>query len=65
MKNPFDNEKLTFEVLVNNENQHSLWPEFIEIPNGWTLIFGPAERQKCLDYINDNWTDIRPKSLIN
>ncbi|GAB1640212.1 MbtH family protein [Krasilnikovia sp. MM14-A1259] len=63
--NPFDNEDGTFLVLVNDENQHSLWPEFAEVPAGWRCVHGPAGRQECLDYVNENWTDMRPQSLID
>jgi MbtH protein len=51
-------------VLVNDEGQHSLWPTFIEVPAGWSAVFGEARRQECLDYIEKSWTDLRPKSLI-
>jgi MbtH protein len=60
--NPFDDEG-TFFVLVNNEDQHSLWPAFAEVPSGWRVVFGEAGRQECLDYVEANWTDLRPKSL--
>ncbi|MFE0020274.1 MbtH family protein [Amycolatopsis sp. NPDC059021] len=64
MTNPFENPDGTFRVLVNDEGQHSLWPEFVAIPAGWTPAFGPGTRQSCLDYVEQNWTDLRPKSLI-
>ena len=64
MANPFDDPDLLYLVLVNDEGQHSLWPEFIRAPAGWHLSHGPATRQDCLDYIEKNWTDIRPKSLV-
>ncbi|GAA1260205.1 hypothetical protein GCM10009665_57750 [Kitasatospora nipponensis] len=34
------------------------------MPEGWTSVFGEAARQECLDHIEANWTDMRPKSLI-
>jgi MbtH protein len=61
--NPFDNEDAEFFVLVNDEDQHSLWPAFAEIPAGWRVVFGADIRRSCLDYIEQNWTDMRPKSL--
>ncbi len=61
--NPFEDESASYSVLVNDENQHSLWPAFAEVPAGWTVVFGKDSRQACLDYINENWTDMRPKSL--
>ncbi|MEV0052039.1 MbtH family protein [Saccharopolyspora shandongensis] len=63
MMNPFDDPEGTFLVLVNDEEQHSLWPEFAEIPAGWRQVFGPDAREACLDHIRANWTDLRPKSL--
>jgi MbtH protein len=64
MTNPFDDPDGTFLVLVNDENQHSLWPSFAEIPAGWTVVHGADTRQSCLDYVERNWTDLRPASLI-
>ncbi|MGB3439752.1 MAG: MbtH family protein [Actinophytocola sp.] len=65
MTNPFDDENGVFLVLVNDENQHSLWPQFVDVPNGWRTVHGPGNRQECLDYVDANWTDLRPKSLID
>lgn len=62
--NPFDDADGRFVVLVNDEGQHSLWPVFADVPDGWTTVFGEAGRQDCLDYIEKSWTDMRPKSLI-
>ncbi|KZB80202.1 MbtH family protein [Amycolatopsis regifaucium] len=64
MTNPFDNEDGFFFVLVNDEGQHSLWPSFAEVPAGWTRVHGEATRRECLAYVEENWTDLRPKSLI-
>ncbi|GAA1395528.1 mycobactin NRPS accessory protein MbtH [Kitasatospora putterlickiae] len=64
MTNPFDDEDGSFFVLVNDEGQHSLWPAFAEVPAGWTPVHGEAARQDCLAYVEENWTDLRPKSLI-
>jgi MbtH protein len=65
MTNPFEDPDGTYLVLVNAENQHSLWPEFADVPAGWTAAFGPASRQSCLDHVEANWTDMRPKSLAD
>ncbi|MEV5008948.1 MbtH family protein [Streptomyces sp. NPDC093064] len=65
MSNPFDDADATYLVLVNDEGQHSLWPNFAEVPAGWTTAHGPDGRQACLDHINENWTDMRPKSLVD
>ncbi|MWA01882.1 MbtH family NRPS accessory protein [Actinomadura sp. LD22] len=64
MTNPFEDPDGTYVVLVNDEGQHSLWPSFAEVPGGWTVAKAEDTRQACLDYIEENWTDMRPKSLI-
>lgn len=64
MSNPFDDKEGVFLVLVNAEGQHSLWPQFAAIPAGWNSVFGPETREHCLDYVEKNWTDMRPRSLI-
>jgi MbtH protein len=63
MSSPFDKEDGRFVVLTNEEGQHSLWPAFMDIPSGWTTACPANGRQACLDYINGNWTDMRPKGL--
>ncbi|SDH10892.1 MbtH protein [Sinosporangium album] len=63
MTNPFDDEDGSFLVLVNDEEQHSLWPAFAEVPQGWRTAFGPGSRPDALDYVERNWTDLRPLSL--
>jgi len=62
--NPFEDPEGSYLVLVNDEGQHSLWPTFAEVPAGWTVAFGPDRRQPCLEYVEANWTDLRPRSLI-
>ena len=52
-----------FRVLVNGEEQYSLWPSGKEIPAGWRSVHGPDGREACLAYVEANWTDMRPKSL--
>nr|WP_055501588.1 MbtH family protein [Nonomuraea pusilla] len=64
MTNPFEDPDGTYLVLVNDEGQHSLWPSFVDVPAGWTVVHGQDTRQACLDYVEANWTDMRPKSLI-
>ncbi|WP_338674157.1 MbtH family protein [Streptomyces sp. SCSIO 30461] len=64
MSNPFEDDNATYLVLANDENQHSLWPVWIDVPAGWTTVHGEATRQECLDWIEANWTDIRPASLL-
>ncbi|MFI0509553.1 MbtH protein [Streptomyces canus] len=64
MTNPFEDDDATYLVLRNEEGQHSLWPSFVEVPPGWQTVHGPADRQSCLDHVDENWTDMRPNSLI-
>ncbi|MGD0604537.1 MAG: MbtH family protein [Streptosporangiaceae bacterium] len=64
MTNPFEDDDAEYLVLVNDENQHSLWPAWIEVPAGWSAVHGADTRQGCLDYVEANWTDIRPASLL-
>lgn len=64
MMNPFEDESCTYLVLVNEEGQYSLWPEFRDVPLGWTAVGPRGERKGCLEWIEKNWTDMRPRSLI-
>ncbi|KJK46945.1 hypothetical protein UK23_21875 [Lentzea aerocolonigenes] len=63
MTNPFEDPQGRFFVLVNEEQQHSLWPTFAEVPAGWTKVFGEDDREACLAYVEENWTDLRPASI--
>ncbi|MFJ6808636.1 MbtH family protein [Streptomyces anulatus] len=62
--NPFDDEGGSFYALVNDEGQYSLWPSFLEVPEGWTAKHGADSRAACMEHIERHWTDMRPKSLI-
>jgi MbtH protein len=62
--NPFEDKDAMYLVLVNEEGQHSLWPEFVDVPGGWAVAFGPSKRDLCIEYMENHWTDMRPKSLI-
>ncbi len=63
MTNPFDDEDGTFLVLLNDEEQYSLWPAFIDVPAGWRVVHPAANRSTCLDFVHTNWVDMRPRSL--
>lgn len=65
MTNPFDDPEGTFHVLVNDEGQHSLWPAFAAIPDGWHAVVENETRARCLEYVEEHWTDLRPRSLID
>ncbi|MCX4696225.1 MbtH family protein [Streptomyces sp. NBC_01408] len=64
MTNPFDDTEGTFHVVVNEEGQHALWPVFANVPAGWDVVWGAGSRADALAYVERNWTDIRPKSLV-
>jgi MbtH protein len=64
MTNPFEKDDETYLVLVNDEAQYSLWPSFIEVPRGWKIALPASSRRECLDYVNEHWTDMRPRSLV-
>jgi MbtH protein len=63
MSNPFERDDIRYLVLVNDENQHSLWPEPVEVPRGWRTVSGPDTREACLAHVEQVWTDIRPAGL--
>jgi MbtH protein len=56
MTNPFDDENATYVVLVNDEEQYSLWPVLIDVPGGWRVVHPADSRKACIDFINRNWT---------
>ncbi|MEY2937082.1 MAG: hypothetical protein RL033_7831 [Pseudomonadota bacterium] len=59
----WDDEDTTFEVVINHEEQYSIWPDYKEIPQGWTAVGKSGRKQECLAYIDEVWTDMRPLSL--
>ncbi|WP_133912185.1 MbtH family protein [Streptomyces sp. NBC_00582] len=59
----FDDENAQYLVVINGEEQYSIWPAVREVPSGWTALGGPRPRQECLDHIEREWTDMRPKSV--
>ena len=64
MANPFEDPDASYRVLVNGEGQHSLWPAARPGPDGWVVAHETDSRSSCLEYIEENWTDMRPQSLI-
>lgn len=57
--NPFDADG-DFLVLVNHLGQHSLWPVFADVPEGWERAYGPSPRAEAQDWITAHWTDLAP-----
>jgi uncharacterized protein YbdZ (MbtH family) len=52
-----------YKVVVNHEEQYSIWPEYKENPLGWSDVGRAGPKSDCLAYIKDVWTDMRPLSL--
>lgn len=52
-----------YKVVVNDEEQYSIWPEYKEIPLGWRDAGKAGPKAECLEYIKEVWTDMRPLSL--
>ncbi|MFD5514906.1 MbtH family protein [Streptomyces sp. NPDC127066] len=50
-------------VVINEEEQYSIWPEGKAVPAGWRAVLEPAPKEQCLEYIEAHWTDMRPLSL--
>lgn len=59
----WDSEDTVFNVVVNHEEQYSIWPTYKDIPAGWRPIGMSGPKQACLDHIEKVWTDMRPLSL--
>ena len=53
----------TYTVVVNDEEQYSIWAADREIPSGWREAGKTGTKQECLDHIEKVWTDMTPKSL--
>ncbi|WP_193197103.1 MbtH family protein [Nostoc sp. MG11] len=52
-----------YKVVINHEEQYSIWPSERESPLGWKDVGKNGLKQECLDYIKEVWTDMRPLSL--
>ena len=55
--------ELVYTVVVNDEEQYSIWPTFREVPAGWREVGQRGAKADCLAYIEETWTDMRPASL--
>jgi len=52
-----------FTVVINDEEQYSVWWSEREMPPGWQAVGKEGTRQECLEYIEEVWTDMRPRSV--
>ncbi|THA34021.1 MbtH family protein [Streptomyces sp. A1277] len=64
MSNPFEDPDALYLVLVNSEGQYSLWPADAAVPAGWETAHDVDSRSNCLEYVEEQWTDMRPNSLV-
>ena len=53
----------TYSVVINIEDQYSIWPQGRDVPAGWKEVGYSGPKDDCLKYIEENWTDMRPKSV--
>jgi MbtH protein len=58
-----EDEDVTYHVVMNHEEQYSIWPDYKAIPDGWNAVGKSGNKAECLAYINEVWTDMRPLSL--
>jgi MbtH protein len=56
-------DKTIYRVVMNHEEQYSIWPSHKEIPRGWTDAGKSGPKAECLAHIKEVWTDMRPLSL--
>jgi MbtH protein len=52
-----------YQVVVNDEEQYSIWRVGRAVPAGWRAVGEPAAKDRCLAWIDENWTDMRPLSV--
>ena len=58
-----DDDDRTYQVVVNDEEQYSIWPADRELPAGWRADGPSGDKARCLAHIDEVWTDMRPLSL--
>ncbi len=55
--------QILYEVVINEEEQYSIWPADKTVPAGWKIVGKKDLKEPCLEYIKEVWTDMRPLSL--
>jgi MbtH protein len=58
-----DTQQDQYVVVINHEEQYSIWPSYKELPLGWSAVGKAGTKEECLEYIREVWTDMRPLSL--
>jgi MbtH protein len=54
---------VTYHVVINDEEQYSIWTTDRPIPAGWRAVGTSGSEEECLAYIDEHWTDMRPRSV--
>jgi MbtH protein len=63
MPNNPNEDTTIYKVVVNHEEQYSIWPADRENPPGWNDAGKTGTKEECMAYIQEVWTDMRPRSL--
>jgi MbtH protein len=58
-----DDDRRRYDVVRNDEEQYSIWPLDRPLPSGWEKVGRSGTKGECLAYVEEVWTDLRPKSL--
>jgi MbtH protein len=58
-----DDDDRDYLVVVNDEEQYSIWLADRVVPNGWRTVGAQKKKADCLKHVSELWTDMRPKSL--
>jgi len=63
MSESINEDTTIYQVVMNDEEQYSIWPADRDIPHGWRPAGKQGTKSECLAYIEEVWTDMRPQSL--
>lgn len=63
MSNTDEADRILYNVVINHEEQYSIYPAERHPPLGWKAVGAPRSREECLQYISEVWVDMRPLSL--
>ncbi|MDP9838377.1 MbtH protein [Neorhizobium huautlense] len=63
MSNADESDRILYNVVINHEEQYSIYPAERQPPLGWKAVGIPRSREECLQYISEVWVDMRPLSL--
>ncbi|MBL1255646.1 MULTISPECIES: MbtH family NRPS accessory protein [Methylocystis] len=58
-----EEDQTIYAIVVNDEEQYSIWPEYKQLPAGWRTVGKSGPKAECLAHIKEVWTDMRPLSL--